>query len=243
MHTKKISWSTGSFCRAQSRVKVVQIFRFIVQPHREKQQFLLSLVPFGLASSCVLDVCLRDLMSSSSSSKMVEWRGSQTVLMLHTPGGVCACAFPSLPALRTRGVRLHLSTLYSSVVFTGSSASLSVQTHSSSRAVLSLFLLSRLFFFPNSVPIPLFFPYLFYFLFKGLWLASFRLTSSGRSFPFLLVCTWHRPAACIMWLGRGQSCCEQETRVSKSLNGVVSCTDLSWGQGLRSLLYCMYVQE
>lgn len=53
----------------------------------------------------------------------------------------------SLPALRTRGVTLHLSTLYSGVVFTSNSASLSVQTHSSSRTVLSLFLLSRLFFF------------------------------------------------------------------------------------------------
>lgn len=93
-HVKKISWSDRSFCRARSWVKVLRIFHFIVQPHREKQQLLLFFVPFGLAPSCVHDVCLRDLVSSSSNSKMVEWRRSQTVLMLDAPGGVFTCAFP-----------------------------------------------------------------------------------------------------------------------------------------------------
>lgn len=117
----------------------------------EKQLFFFeggggfSLIPFGSASSCVRHVCLRDPASSSSSGKMLESRRSQTVLIQHTPGGVCTCAFP---------LRLHrapqasgcICQLYIPGLFTSSSASLSVQTHSSSRARLSLFLLSGPFF-------------------------------------------------------------------------------------------------
>lgn len=53
--------------------------------------FLSLLVWYRLV--CMMFV-FRDLMSSSSNSKMVEWRRSQTVLMLDAPGGVFTCAFP-----------------------------------------------------------------------------------------------------------------------------------------------------
>lgn len=121
--------------------------------------------------------------------------------------------FSSPPALSTRGVRLHLSALYSSVAFTSHSASLSVQTHSASRSVLSfvfvvetppctlslrqcaLFftLLFPLFFFSNTLDwpsfaslLPLSRPFFFWYALCVAWLPAYVVWTQTKLLLLLL---------------------------------------------------------